>query len=330
MDLDRVAALGESRLGIWAPGEARTAGVRSDQIARRVRAQEWQQVCGRALTDGGHVPDVKQRAAAAVAGVGPGAIAAGRTAARWWGWPLVDDSDPVLGRDEAQLEDVVCARRVGAFAGVTPHRWAIGKNEHSVMEGVDVTGPLRTLTDLARLLRVDALLCACDAAVRAKQVTRPELVGAAAALRGRPGGPALAWCAAWADGRAESALETLTRIVLWSPDLPAFEPQMKAYDDVGRILARLDHGVRVLRLGVESDGAGPHSLPKARYKDRHREGRVRKRGYELVRVTWPDVRAHRAEVRARVGVSVADQARRHGVDVPGPSALPAPPPEVWL
>lgn len=327
----KLAALGSGRLGIWTPAEARAAGLSSDAVRRRVSNGTWQQLHGRSLTDAGHRLDDRQRVAAALAAVGEDAVAAGRLAARWWSLPVIDDSEPLLGRGQAGLDDVICPRRLARRGRLVPHRWALREDEILEVDGIRVTTALRTLVDLSILLRLDALLCAGDAAVRARRVTRAQLLAAAAVRRGRPGGPALAWAAAWVDGRAQSPLETLTRICLWSPQLPAFTPQLEVCDDEGRVLAALDHGVSELRFGVESDGAGPHNLPEARYTDRHREARLAERRYLLQRVTWTDARGHRARIRSRAAAAVREQAARLSVDpdeLPR-SALPPPPTAIW-
>lgn len=324
MDL---SGLGATRLAVWTAAEAQRAGLSRDAVRRRVTSGTWQRLHGRVLADAGYELDPRQRAAAAVAAIGEDAVAVGRLAARWWGLPLIDDPQHA----DAQLEDVSCERRVARRGNLVPHRWKLRTDDVVDVDGVRLTTPLRTLADLSVLVRLDALLCACDAMVAARHVSSADIAAAAIARRGRPGAPALAWCAAWVDGRAQSPLETLTRIVLWSPELPAFEPQLLVRDDDGRVLAALDHGLAAVRLGIESDGAGPHSLPDARFTDRHRESMLAEHRYVLQRVTWPDVRGRRADVRRRAAAGVASQARRLGIDASTlpRSALPAPPPHIW-
>ncbi len=318
-----LADLGAHRLGVWTPAQAQDAGLSRHQVAGRI-GREWQQIHAGALTDAGHVPDARQRAAAALAVADDEAVACGRTAARWWGLPLIDDGPA----PERLLDDVLTGRRLGGRPRLIAHRWAYDDADVISVDGIRLTTPLRTLLDLSRLVGLDALLCACDAAVRLRLTSTPLITTAAARLRARPGGPALRWCGRWVEGRAQSPLETLTRITLWHPQLPAFEPQLLVYDD-DQVLAALDHGVRALQLGVESDGAGPHTLPEARFVDRHREATVADHGYRLLRVTWPDVRRGRAAVRRRVGRAAAEQATRLRVTAPPPSLLPAPPAHIW-
>lgn len=318
------AGLGAHRLAVWTPAEAQDAGLSRHQVAGRI-GREWQQIYVGALTDAGHVPDTRQRAAAALAVADDEAVVGGRTAARWWGLPLIEDGPA----PERFLDDVLTFRRLGGRPRLIAHRWAYDDTDVISVDGIRLTTPLRTLLDLSRLVGLDALLGACDAAVRLRLTSAPQITAAAARLHARPGGPALRWCARWVDGRAQSPLETLTRITLWHPQLPAFEPQLLVHDADGEVLAALDHGVRALQLGVESDGAGPHSLPEARFVDRHREATVADRGYRLLRVTWPDVRRARADVRRRVGRAAAEQAARLRVTAPPPSPLPAPPAHIW-
>lgn len=86
--------LGSATAGVWTTDDARDAGLTTAQVRRRLEWGEWQSVRRGVYCDGGVVPDAVMRASAAVQRAGGSAVAAGRTAARVWGIPLVDDHDP--------------------------------------------------------------------------------------------------------------------------------------------------------------------------------------------------------------------------------------------
>ena len=101
------------------------------------------------------------------------------------------------------------------------------------------------------------------------------------------------------DPKAESAHESLTRLVL-KPVLPDLEAQVRVYDRRGRTVARLDLGDRALKLGVESDGAAFHTGRAA--ADRRRDYRT---GWTIERVSWYETRCEQAQLRQRVLATAA-------------------------
>jgi hypothetical protein len=223
------------------------------------------------------------------------AVAAGRTAARVWGIPLVDDEDPATQRFEAPYDDVL--RRAGRSkqATVSSRRVGLTAADVVLVHGVPVLSPLRTFVDLPVVLRADALVAALDHALRARLVTADELSAAAAGdHRGQDGIVALREALALADPKAESPHESLTRLVL-KPVLPGLEPQIKVFDQRGRLVARLDLGDESLRLGVESDGAAYHRGRAA--ADRRRDART---GWAIERVSWYETRCEQELLRHRV------------------------------
>ncbi len=95
--------------------------------------------------------------------------------------------------------------------GLSVHRDLLAEDEVTAVDGVTVTTPLRTAWDLARWAR----------------------------WRGRmPGAIDLA------DPRAESPMETRSRLVLVRRGLPRPELQFEVYDSDGRFVARLDMAYR--------------------------------------------------------------------------------------
>ncbi|MDP9430054.1 MAG: hypothetical protein M3Q47_14820, partial [Actinomycetota bacterium] len=88
-----LSSLGARSLGVWTRREALRL-LSAGGLDTLVRAGTWQVLWRGVYTDGGVVPDDAQRARAAVLATGGSGTAAGRTAARVWGLPLLDD-EPV-------------------------------------------------------------------------------------------------------------------------------------------------------------------------------------------------------------------------------------------
>jgi hypothetical protein len=243
---------------------------------------------------------VELAGSAAADGAIPPATAAGRTAARVWEIPLVDDDDPATQRFENEHDDVIVRRGRSTHRTLHTRETALTPNDIVYVHGVPVLSPLRTLADLAVVLRPDALVAAIDFALHEERVQLTELE-AVAAVR-RRGCVALRTALALADAKAESPHESLTRLVL-KPVLPGLDSQVRVFDRRGFIIARLDLGDEELRLGVESDGAAYHRGRAA--EDRRRDFRT---GWTIERCSWFETRREAEQLRRRV-LATADSLR---------------------
>ena len=304
-----LARLGATSCGVFTRREA--LGVLSaGQIDALVRAGTWQVLWRGVYADAGHVLDAQQRAWAAVLAAGGAvdgcggrrlrAVASGRTAARLWRLPLVDDEDPATGAYDHRLDDVTVDRNLvrQRYGGrwLIPQRSVLARNDVlQLPSGLWVTTPVRTLLDCALLLTPTALVCAVDAALHRHLVRRVDLVPPPH----RPGAARLRAAESLADGRAESPPETLARLLL-RPQLPDLEPQVELFDAAARLVARFDLGDRRVRLAVEADGKAAHAGAAMVAKDRRRDRRTEALGWHTERVTWWELRCHQAAFVRRV------------------------------
>lgn len=277
-----LSSLGAASLGIWTRADALTL-LTPGEIDTLVRTHVWQTPWRGVYTDGGCDLSAEQRAlAACLASGGAGqpfpygppnpvtgkrrrrlrAVAAGRTAARVYRLPLIDDHDPATGAAEHLFDDVAVHRHLSTLtsAGRTLHRRQLRLTSGELVRrpgGLWVTSPVRTLVDCAGLLTHEALVCALDNALHREPDLLPKLVLAADRHRA-VGAPALRRGLAVVDGRAESAAETLARLILL-PVLPGLRPQVRLFDHAARLVARFDLGDEEIRLAVESDGQAGHA-----------------------------------------------------------------------
>lgn len=329
-----LSGLGAASLGVWTRSEALVL-LTPGEVDALVRTGAWQVLWRGVYMDGGFAATAEQRAIAAVlaaggAGqpfpVGPRdprtgrrrrrlrAAAWGRTAARVWRFPLIDDDDPATGAHEHPLDHVAVDRALArqSYGGRTliPHELAMGRSDLvRLPSGLWLSSPLRTLTACARLLTHEALVCAMDFALHHELVTADRLEAAAGARLGRPGGPALRRAVGLADGRAEAPSETLARLLLL-PVLPGLEPQVELFDAAARLVARFDLGDRRVRLGLEADGKRGHAGTQMVAKDRRRDRSSERLGWTTERVTWFELRRQQAAVVRRVVQVHADLADR--------------------
>lgn len=315
-----LSSLGAGSLGIWTRRQA-LALLTPGQVDVLVRTSVWQVLWRGVYADGGVVVTAEQRAVAATLAAGGArpvpplrAVASGRTAARAWQLPLIDDDDPATGAREHTLDSVSCDRRLPRQAYedrvLVPQQLGLDRSEvERLPSGLWLTRPLRTIVDCSRVLTKEALVCTIDAALHRGLTSPANLEEAVAARLGVTGGPMLRGAVALADGRSESPNETLARLLLL-PVLPDLEPQVELLDQHGWPRARFDLADRARKLAVEADGkrghAGAQMVAKDRARDRWSEGR----GWRTERVTWFELRRQQQAVVRRVVAAHAEQAGR--------------------
>ena len=109
-----------------------------------------------------------------------------------------------------------------------------------------------------------------------------------------------------ADGRSESPLETLGRLLITGNGLPAPELQVPIADATG-VFAYADLGWPELRVVVEFDGLLKYdgSDPQALRREKLRQERIEAAGWIVVRLTWRDVVHDSTRSLARVRAALA-------------------------
>lgn len=137
-------------------------------------------------------------------------------------------------------------------------------------EGVLLTTPAETLLSCAADLELLDLVVLLDAALHLGSCTVSEVEAAAA--RRRRGAPMLRRGRARADGRSESAWETLLRILHEVCGVPV-EPQFVIEDEGGSFVARGDLRIVGTTTIHEYDG-GEHRKKQRHRKDLARERRI--------------------------------------------------------
>ncbi len=150
------------------------------------------------------------------------------------------------------------------------------------------TSPLRTVLDLARARPLGTGLAAADSALRQQLVLPGDLRAAAQQLRG-PGCLVARRVARWADPRAESPLESVTRAVVLGTGVRGFVPQVEVRGDDGEFVARLDLGDERRRLGIEADGFAHHGHRAGLARDCRRHSALTLAGWRVLRFAWEQV-----------------------------------------
>ncbi|MGD7733684.1 type IV toxin-antitoxin system AbiEi family antitoxin domain-containing protein [Propionibacteriaceae bacterium G57] len=162
-------------------------------------------------------------------------------------------------------------------------------DEVTVIDGMPVTTPARTVIDLARRWGPDAGIVAADWALD-HGLDRRALEEVLAVNRRRPGMRAARMIVPLASPRAESEAESVSRLRMYQLGIPQPQEQVVIRDENGVFVARTDFGWLDLGVLGECDGRGKYDKPRdgARPSDtvlaeKTRERRLRELGWGLVR-----------------------------------------------
>ncbi|MGH3871320.1 MAG: DUF559 domain-containing protein [Pseudonocardiaceae bacterium] len=169
------------------------------------------------------------------------------------------------------------------------HTRSISCGEVERRDGVPVTSIARTLADLATSLDRLPAVWAMDDALRRRLCAKADVAAVIERWRGGTGCVTAGERLDEADGVAESILETAGRLVLRDRGVPLPIPQYELRARDGTLVARLDGAYLHEKIALEYDGAAPHSLPEAVFRDRWRQNGLPELGWTVLRFTWWDV-----------------------------------------
>jgi hypothetical protein len=283
--LKALAGLRRRQGGAFTRAQALAAGHHPSKVRTLLRRQEWLDlergiyVEARALQPDDPHGEHALRVAARNLAMGGGHAASRRSASLVLGLPL-------LGPVPEPAELTRSPRRRGDRSSASSVRVAVLDVDDVVRwRDVEVTAPARLVCDLARTHdQVEALMVA-DASLRAG-LDRSRLVEAAARCARWTGAAALAEVLDAADGRVDSPLESLTRWVLRSLDIPAPLSQVDVFHRK-RWLGRVDFAWPELGVVLESDGMSKYGKGTL-IDEKRRELGLRRAGLEVLRSTWDD------------------------------------------
>jgi hypothetical protein len=270
-------------------GQAAAAGLTRAQR----RGANWQRLGPGIYIRRGRTPDPLDLLTAVADRLPPEAAFSGETAA-WLDGLELDPISPI---------DVTLPRgsTVSSRVGLRIHRCALRPIDVTVRQGLRTTATPRTLADLARRLSLEEAVAVIDMALHAERV---DFAGAAAYVADHPRARGIARLRAaleLADGRAESRMESLLRVLLVRSGLPRPESQADLFDSEGNQFARADLYYPAARLVIEFDGAGHRD--NLTY-DLRRQNQLLRAGYTLLRFTAADVFGRPQAVAALVSAAL--------------------------
>lgn len=168
------------------------------------------------------------------------------------------------------------------------HQIAVAETDLTVIDGMRVTTAIRTVADL--LLRLDRMsaVATVDSALSRGLLLPGDVDEVRGLLVGRRRAASAAGWLEEVDGRAESPLETRSRLRCVDGGVAPDDLQVEIFDDYGNFIGRVDMLWRRGRIVGEADGAEYHDRPAALFRDRQRQNALVVAGYKVIRFTWQD------------------------------------------
>ncbi|MEU5903652.1 type IV toxin-antitoxin system AbiEi family antitoxin domain-containing protein [Micromonospora sp. NPDC047467] len=273
--------------GMITLAQALRAGLTRDQVRQLHRSGSWQRILRGCFVPGVELSDSAMRRArirAALVSLGPSAFAVLDTALELHG--IAGLRRTLLVHVSVPVDHPRPQRALAPWLIV--HQVTVRPGDVAEVVGVRATSPLRTVSDV--ILRVDRYpaVSVLDSALNQDHLTPEQLTLMPGLIRGRRGAVAARSHLAEADGRAQSPLETRTRLRCVDGRVPPDALQLEVRDDDGYLLGVGDLGWRGPRVIAEADGRDVHGTPEAVYTDRRRQNRLVNAGWTILRFTWQD------------------------------------------
>ena len=223
-------------------------------------------------------PNLLGRLAALDISMGRSAVACMGTAAALYGFDT-ENTDTIHVLDPGVRMRPTLGLMVHQRAGAPLKRTA----------GRLATTPAWTAVEVARQLRRPRALATLDAALRSTRCTRNDLESAVISQRGRRGIVAVRGLLPFADGRAESAMESEARLVMIDHKLPFPVVQYEIHGHAGE-LWRVDFAWPEARLAAEYESIDWHSGRDAMLRDKTRLAKIQELGWTVIPIVVHDVR----------------------------------------
>lgn len=171
------------------------------------------------------------------------------------------------------------------------------------------TAPAWTAIEVARQLSRPRALATLDAGLRSAWCTSPELEHAVREQRGRRGIVAVRSLLKLADGRAESAMESESRLVMLDHGLPRPELQYEIRGRHGERW-RVDFAWPEHRLCAEYESIEWHAGAPEMLRDKRRFAGIQELGWTVVPIVVSDVRVDQLRFIDRLAEHLSMPSRR--------------------
>ena len=284
-DAGAVFELAASQHGVFSRAQAAACGITTSQLRTNLRTGRWEACGPGVLRVAGTPRSWQMRAMAATLSLSGRVVVSHRCAAALHGLDGVAPGHvevSVSGRSKVRVDAIVHRAIELVEADITS------------VDQIRVTTIARTLCDLGAVVPPERVEQALDDAMRRRVDLR--VVASAVDRLWRPGpsgAPVLARILGEREpGRVpDSWFERLVLKMLKDAGLPRPVVQHEVRDDFGRLIARVDAAYPRLKIAIEADSERFHGTNSGRERDLARTRRLRAAGWEVVPVTWKDLRA---------------------------------------
>lgn len=253
-------------------------------------------VLARAETEPGlrHALDV----AAAMAARMHIGIASHHSAARLHGLRLL--KQPPDGTVTLTVPPGSRAGRYRQDAGVICHAAELPGRHVTKLYGLPVTTAARTVIDIARTATFLEGVVAADSALYERHASKSDLRRVLADCERWRGISRARHVADFADGLAESVLESCARVSFREQGLPAPELQVRITGRDRAVIARVDFLWRRHGVIAETDGLLKYDSGDKAIAERRRDRLLQEAGFEVIHITWQELFGDPGRVAGRI------------------------------
>ena len=223
---------------------------------------------------------------------------------------------PLVGRPTAKPELTVPPRAKANLPDVHVHRARLRGHDVQLLNGASVTTPARTLIDMGRLEPTGTAVAAIDAGFRLGLVTPEALDDVVAFCRNWPGIRRARRAVELADGRAESPLESISRLTINALGLPAPDLQVTILDQFQHFAARADFYWHEFGVVGEADGRAKYTERSVLTAEKSRQELLEDLGIVVARWGWSEATRTPDLLRARLERAFQRGQRRDEAGLP--------------
>jgi len=277
---------------VFSRADARACGWSDAALSRAVRSGRVLRLRHDQFTAPEHRDDPRV-AAAAAARACRGSVVSHRSAALIHALPL-------LHSEPTRPDLTITPHATGDVAAALLHRATLRPEDVIEVDGVPVTTVARTLVDIGRSTSTAAAVVTIDAALHRGLADADNLKEIVRTCRNWPGIRRAKRALAAADGRAESPLESFSRLVLRWLELPTPDLQTTLCDQNGAFLGRTDFYWDEFGVAGEADGRTKYDDRDVLTAEKLRQEELADPGVEMVRWGWTDARYRPRHLGERV------------------------------
>jgi predicted transcriptional regulator of viral defense system len=192
--------------------------------------------------------------------------------------------------------------RVSDYArtGVTCHAAEVPDEHVTRLYGIPATTAARTVVDIARAASFMEGVVVADSALYERHASKTELRRVLLRCDRWPGISRARRVAEFANGLAESALESCARVVFHEQGLPAPELQAHISGRDRTVIARVDFFWRRYNVIGEADGLLKYDSGEKAIAELKRDRLLREAGYQVIHFTWQELFGDPVRVAGRI------------------------------